>query len=488
MNLEVETTGGRIRGRSRRGIALFAGIPYAAPPVGELRWAPPQPAPRWRGVRDATRFGLAAPQVAATGMAGRLEVPWREDCLTLNVATPAADGGSRPVLVWIHGGAFRHGTSATPWYDGTSFAARGDVVVVSLNYRLGALGFCRLPGEPTSGLNGILDQIAALEWVRDNISAFGGDPAQVTVAGESAGAFSVVTLLSMERSAGLFQRAIAQSGAGHHVLGASRAALVAESLLHELDAADIDEARQRSTVEVLAAQSRVEARAHELLSRVEQPFYPSIDGDLLPARPVDLLAKGAGAEVALLTGTNADEMTLFGLGATTEESLAPAMAHYVDPPDELIALYRAAHPEASAGQIAVALTTDHVFRIPAIRAAEARWAHAGDTWMYLFDWKSRAFGGFLGATHALEIPFTFATLDVPGVELFLGTKQPPVRLSDAMHGAWTAFVRSGTPQTDVLPAWQPYDPGGRAVLRFADDIEVLADPPGAIREAWTGLR
>ncbi len=352
MNLEVETTGGRIRGRSRRGIALFAGIPYAAPPVGELRWAPPQPAPRWRGVRDATRFGLAAPQVAATGMAGRLEVPWREDCLTLNVATPAADGGSRPVLVWIHGGAFRHGTSATPWYDGTSFAARGDVVVVSLNYRLGALGFCRLPGEPTSGLNGILDQIAALEWVRDNISAFGGDPAQVTVAGESAGAFSVVTLLSMERSAGLFQRAIAQSGAGHHVLGASRAALVAESLLHELDAADIDEARQRSTVEVLAAQSRVEARAHELLSRVEQPFYPSIDGDLLPARPVDLLVEGAGAEVALLTGTNADEMTLFGLGATTEESLAPAMAHYVDPPDELIGLYRAAHPEASAGQIA----------------------------------------------------------------------------------------------------------------------------------------
>ncbi len=488
MSLLVETTSGPVRGRSRRGVALFAGMPYAAAPVGDLRWAPPQPALRWTEVRDATRFGLAAPQVAATGLAGRLEVPWNEDCLTLNVVTPAADDGRRPVLVWIHGGAFRHGTSATPWYDGTSFATRGGVVVVTLNYRLGALGFCRLDGEPTSGLSGILDQIAALEWVQDNIAAFGGDPDQVTVAGESAGAFSVVTLLAMERSDGLFRRAIAQSGAGHHVLTTSQAEAVAACFLAELGADDIDDARTRSAGEVLAAQSRVEARSTELLSLAEQPFYPSIDGDLLAARPVDLLAKGAGADVGLLTGTNGDEMTLFGVGATTEDALGAALAHYVDPPDEVIAAYRRQHPGASAGQIAVAFTTDYVFRIPAIRAAEARWAHGGETWMYLFDWKSRAFGGFLGATHALEIPFAFATLDAAGAELFCGTRNPPVELSDRMHQAWTAFVRSGSPQVADLPRWPRYEPDERAVLRFADDVEVLQDPDRATREAWADLR
>mgnify|MGYP001823815620 CR=1 FL=1 len=487
MQLEISTSGGAVRGRERNGAALFAGIPYAAPPVGRLRWAPPQPADPWTGVRDATRFGPAAPQLPGDGLTNSHEVRWDEDCLTLNVVTPGPDDAGRAVMVWLHGGAFRHGTGATPWYDGTSFALRGDIVVVTINYRLGALGFCRLDGEQTSGINGILDQIAALEWVRHNIAAFGGDPAKVTIAGESAGAFSVSTLTAMPQADGLFRGAVAQSGAGHHAVDAATADLVADRFLAELGAGSIDEARSRSALEILRAQARVEEAKAEFMSRVDQPFYPVADGVVLPARPVDLIAE-RGASVPMLTGTNADEMTLWGLGAVDDERLQWVLGQYAQPVEQLLPAYREELPAATAGEIAIAYAGDRTFRIPAVRLAEARHAHEADTWMYLFSWKSRAFGGALGATHALDIGFVFNTLDAAGFDVFLGTDDPPTGLAETMHDVWAAFIKTGRPHTDTVNDWPSYTPDDRAVLEFGDEVRLLDDPGAVTRKAWEGIR
>lgn len=487
MELTAVTTAGPVVGRERRGVALFAGIPYAAPPLGELRWAAPQPPEPWAEPRDATAFGSAAPQLPGDGLTNAAPVIWDEDCLTLNVCTPGVDSERRPVFVWIHGGAYRHGTGATPWYDGTSFAKRG-VVVVTINYRLGALGFCAVPGADAGGICGTLDQVAALGWVRDNIGAFGGDPSRVTIAGESAGAFSVATLTSMSATDGLFGQAIAQSGAGHHVLSANDAAAVADALLEELGAADLAAARSMDAMAVLEAQARVEARSHEFMHRLAQPFYPSVTAPLLPGHPIDLMAEGAGSDVAMLTGVNADETTLFGMGSTSDDRLERAMATYVDPSLPMIERYRAALPDASAGEIAVQISSDHMFAIPMVRMAEARAAHGADTWVYRFDWKSRAFGGSLGATHALEIPFTFNTLDRAGVDVFLGTTDLPVELAEIMHTAWVSFISTGVPETPGTGPWPTYRPDQRAVLEFAEKVQLLDDPAAALRSAWDGIR
>ncbi len=218
----INTASGAVQGRYRRGATLFAGIPYAEAPIGTLRFAPPTPKQPWTGIRDARSFSKAAPQLPGEGLTSRIPVNWNEDCLSLNIVTPATDHTKRPVYVWIHGGAYQHGQGATPWYDGSSFAIRGDIVVVTINYRLGAFGFCHLSphlGEQfeSAGINGFLDQLAAINWVRENIAAFGGDPDQITIGGESAGAFSVCNLLASPEAQGLFHKAIAQSGADQNI-------------------------------------------------------------------------------------------------------------------------------------------------------------------------------------------------------------------------------------------------------------------------------
>ncbi len=261
MEAIARTRQGRVEGREKEGVLLFAGIPYATPPTGEARFLPPRPHPGWEGVRPAKRFGKVAPQVPSPlgGFLDALNLDWDEDCLTLNVATPALDDAARPVMVWIHGGAFLTGTSATPWYNGASFARRGDLVVVSINYRLGALGFLYL-GEQRdelsrSGNNGILDQIAALEWVRDNIRGFGGDPDNVTIFGESAGGMSVGTLLGAPAARGLFHRAIPQSGACHNSLSRDAAARVAELFSEKAGVSDVEELRRLPVERILEAQT-----------------------------------------------------------------------------------------------------------------------------------------------------------------------------------------------------------------------------------------
>ncbi len=494
----AKTLSGEVRGRERNGVLLFAGIPYAAPPIGERRFRPAEAPDAWSGVCDATRFGPAAPQLAGDGLVGNPNVRWDEaGCLTLNVCTPACDDARRPVLVWIHGGGFRSGQGAIPWYDGSSFARNG-IVVVSLNYRLGALGFTHLAeiggsDYASSGSIGIQDQLAALRWVRSNVAAFGGDPEQVTIAGESAGGMSVGTLLGAAGASGLFRGAIPQSGAAQHLLDAKAGAEVARHFARALGAGSITEILAAPPECILAAQAEVEKLSRERVIADAggiggMPFMPVVDGSAITEPPLAAVRAGRARGVNVLVGTNADEMTLFGVPEVDDAKLTRFAGRYFVDAAGAVETYRAEQPTASAREVALAMATDHVFRIPAVRLAEAHAGSGGRTWKYLFSWKSRAFGGRLGATHALEIPFAFNTLDRPGVDAMLGPGERPDALAQRMHAAWTSFVKRGDPACDETGAWSRYDEASREVMEFGARVGVLRDPASATRALWAGLR
>jgi para-nitrobenzyl esterase len=486
MSTIVTTTFGPVQGVVKDDVLLFSGIPYAAAPTGPLRFQAAQPHAGWEEVRSASRFGKAAPQLATGSMTAAVPVPWSEDCLFLNITTPAADDQKRPVFFWIHGGGYRTGQGAVPWYNGAQFAKQGDIVTVSINYRMGALGFTDLsrfgPQYATSGVNGILDQITALEWVRDNIAAFGGDPSQVTIGGESAGAFAVSTLLGSPRAQGLFQRAIAQSGAAQHTLTTEAGGIVTDALLAALQASDMADLQAASVDDILAAQAQIDLEMRAgLSSRLGSvaPFYPVAGNDVLPVSPLLAISRGMGAAVALLTGTNKDEATLFVLNPVDADKLAKEAANYGGG-QALIACYKGLYPQASTTELSIALATDFSFRIPALRLAEARAEAATGTWMYQFNWESRS--GQLKATHALEIPFVFNNLGKPGVDVFLGPGATPQALADTMHSAWTQFIRTGNPN------WPAYDLQRRCTMVFDTESAVVFDPDEGRRGVWEGIR
>jgi para-nitrobenzyl esterase len=488
----AQTACGTVRGRHRRGVQLFAGIPYAEPPVGDRRFAPPTPHDSWDGTRDALRFGKAAPQLPGEGLTNRVLLAWDEDCLTLNVVTPAADDARRPVYVWIHGGAYQHGQGATPWYDGTSFAIRGDIVVVTINYRLGALGFCHLSPHlgdrfASAGVNGFLDQLAALGWVRDNIAAFGGDPDRVTVGGESAGAFSVCNVLASPHAAGLVHRAIAQSGAAHNTHDPESGKEISAQFLAALGEPNAAELPEIGADRILEAQQQVIVERSTRPSHGPEPFYPVWGHEALPRAPHELIAEGAGSEVGLLTGTNEDEMALWGVTGLSEDRVHRYTARMSPDADAVLACYRQRLSDVEAGWVACAIATDRVFRVPAIRLAENRHANGAATWMYRFSWDSRAFEGQFGAAHALEIPFTFNTLDGPGTDVFLGEGPRPDALAETMHDSWIAFIRHGDPSTSALGDWPPYEPDCRLVMDLDDECGLLADPESDEREIWESV-
>jgi len=486
MGTITETTSGPIQGRVKDDVLLFAGIPYAAPPIGNRRFRAAIAAEPWNEVRTTTRFGPAAPQVPTGGMTDSQAVIWNEDCLFLNVCTPSLDESKRPVLFWIHGGGYRTGQGAIPWYNGSSFALNGDIVVVSINYRMGALGFTDLSrfGDEyaTSGINGILDQITALEWVRDNIGSFGGDPDQVTIAGESAGGFAVSTLLGCERAQGLFHRAIAQSGAAHHTMSPDAGARVADLLLTEVGAESIEGLIAASANEILQAQQRVDAlfrEGKETLSETVTPFYPVYGNDVLTISPLKAIRSGVGSGIDVLLGSNKDEATLFIMGEVEDGKLTKE-ADYYGGGEALVHAYKKNLPGASVRDLSIALSTDFTFRIPALRLAEARCEQEAKTWMYLFKWESR--NPKLKSTHALEIPFTFNTLDKPGVSLFIGEGPLPQGVADFMHESWISFIRDGN------PGWATYELADRATMCFDETSEIVMDPDKDRRRAWEGIR
>ena len=494
MDLMVVTKQGAVRGVGSGGVAAFRGIPYAAPPVGADRFLAPRAHEAWDGVRDATAYGPTAPQspypAPYDALLANPIVPG-DEYLNLNVWTPEPGSARLPVMVWIHGGAFVNGSGAVPTYDGSRFARDG-VVCVTINYRLGVEGFASLAGAPAN--RGLLDQVAALEWVRDNVAAFGGDPDDVTIFGESAGAMSVTSLLSMPRASGLFRRAIAQSGAGHHVLTPGTAERIAAMLGERLGVAPtLDGLADLPTATLLDAQAYLQLDAQvnrdpERWGEVvlnAMAWEPVADGDVLPARPIDSVASGAGPAVDLLVGTNRDEQNLFilptGVIDAIDDGLAATLAAAYGLPAEALETYRSARPGVPAGAVLSAVVTDWFFRIPALRLAEANVGRGLTSHVYEFTWPSPAFAGRLGACHALELPFVFDTLDSEKAEALTGP-EPPQALATAMHEAWVAFARTGD------PGWPRYEPGRRLTMSFGETCEVAEDPAGAERRLWDGIR
>jgi para-nitrobenzyl esterase len=495
-NLVVTTRQGQLRGRVIDGVAAFKGIPYAAPPFGPNRFQAPRPAQSWEGVRMAVEYGHVPPQPPYVPpfdqLLGDQGTPG-EDCLNLNVWTPDPSIGGLPVMMWIHGGAFMRGSGALRTYDGRHFARDG-VVCVTINYRLGADGFLYL-GDGIAN-RGLLDQVAALEWVQENIKAFGGDAARVTIFGESAGAFSVATLLSMLRARGLFQRAIAQSGAAQHTISVATAQMVGRNLAEKLAVAP--------TVASIAAvplERLVEAQAELAAELAVRPdptrwgevaangmiFEPVVDGEVVPGRPLERIVAGAGADVDLMIGTTTEEWRFFlvptgAIDRVTEERLSTTARVMGLDVEHALSVYRASRPQATPGDLLGALITDWFFRIPALRLAEAREKNRGSTHMYEFAWRSPLFDGRFGAVHALEIGFVFDNLGREGA-MGLAGNEPPQALADVIHRAWVAFATNGT------PGWSPYDARERTVMRFdGAGGTVVADPAANERQLWEGIR
>ncbi len=515
MSAIVETSYGKLEGVEQDGLAVFRGIPFAKPPVGDLRFRAPERAERWEGVRDASRFGAACPQgpragaeqpaSVFAGMFGQGDLDIDEDCLTLNVWTPDVDGGQRPVMVWIHGGGFRTGSGSSPLYDGAKLAKRGDIVVVTINYRLAVFGFLHL--ESLEGANfGILDQIAALEWVRDEIEAFGGDPDEVTIFGESAGAKSVETVLATPRSKGLYRRAIAQSTyspAMEPEAAAETAKLVLAQL--KLDAGDAEALRSIPSGRLLEAQQLMQeaAMAAGASGGAVAGFAPVVDGDVLPEHPVEAIAGGIVQDVPLLLGTNLDESKLFGammpeLRDIDEDGLIERLGAIVPGADQdeavarrAVDVYRSAREargeRAEPADVWFAISTDHMFRYHSTRVADAQSGQQDRTYMYLFTWQGTAFEGALGACHALDLPFVFDNWGNPLAEL-AGPGPEASALAHQMQDAWLAFAKTGDPNHEGLPAWERFDAKTRATMILGDECGMQAAPMEEERLFWESLR
>jgi len=496
-NPTVTTNAGVLRGQSTGGISIFKGIPFAAAPAGAELFQPPRPA-KWEGVREALEFGPKPPQSDYPPMVKPLIPPELtgpgEDCLTLNVWTPELGAAGLPVMVWIAGGMFEyHATGASPLYDGTAFARDG-VVLVSINYRVGAPGFLFLD-DGVANL-GLLDQIAALAWVRDNIAAFGGDPNKVTIFGESAGGLSVGTLLAVPQAKGLFRRAIIESGGSQIVTSAATARRIGQRLAKILGVEPTRSAIATAPVsKLIEAQNKLRGelsaapdpqRWGEVL-QFGLPWAPVVDGSVLPGVPLDLVRSGAGADVDLLSGFNAEEWRLFlvpggAIDQIPPPALAGAIAGFGLPVEPTLAAYAALHPGASPGDLLAAVMTDWYWRIPAMRVADAHAQSGGSgaTYMYDFAWRSLQFGGRLGASHAIEIPFVFDTLG-PQAEPLLGAS-PLQALAGDIHAAWVNFARTGD------PGWVAYDTTRRATMRFDLSSRVVDDPLAQERMLWEGVR
>jgi para-nitrobenzyl esterase len=484
---------GAVRGRLEDGLAVFRGIPFAEPPVGEARFQAPRPVRGWDGVRDALAFGPPPPQESGfQGRRGVLEGPTGDDWLTVNVWTPAPDPAARrPVMVWIYGGAYKLGHAGSPGYDAQHIARDGDLVVVSLNYRVGIEGFARIDGAPAN--RGLLDQVAALEWVRENITAFGGDPERVTVFGESAGAGSVASLLVMPSASGLFRRAVVQSVPDSFFSDALArdiaSAIAAEAGLRPTaaDLATVDPRQLPVAGETLTAKMHQYEYRWGSVAHTLTPFAPVVDGEVLPTTPWEGVAAGAARDVELILGHNREETRLFTvlggqLGKITEEEAATTLRRFGPGPDPEEA-YRAAFPGASPGELDELVRSDRVFRMSCLHLAEAQVGAGGRAHVYELTWPAPGLGGVLGACHGLDIPLLFGTFTADLGNLVFADVEPSpeaLALSSRFRASWTAFARTGD------PGWPAYDTEHRSVQVLDTEPVVTAYPEEASRQLWEG--
>jgi len=484
----ADTSSGKVAGyEAPGGLKVFLGIPYAEPPVGPLRFAPPQPAASWAHVRPAYRFGPTCPQMKDEYEPASL-LHQDEDCLSLNIWTPGLDAEKRPVVVYIHGGGFIEGGSGDPLYNGEHLARRGDMVVASLNYRVAALGFLYLdefgPEFAGSGNLALQDQAAGLAWIRNNVERFGGDPDQITLMGESAGSVSVMFHMMSPGSRGLFRRAIAQSGTVNLSRTPAQAAKTTQRFLELAGVRDVDGLRALSAARIVELEKEI---LDEAGFEADLVFSPVLDGVTVPADPVRAFQEGAAAGIALLNGTNLDEYRYWLLYFSTLKyiptgvvvALAPTVGERLGPSlDAAVDHYRRTLPRPGISGATFALVTDMMFRIPHIRVSDLQSRHA-PVWMYRFDWPSRA-SADLGACHAIELPFVFRTFDSPTSDQIVGP-DPPLGLSDDMMDAWIGFARTGDPGHAGMPEWPVYETGRRATMILGEEPGVRADPDKASR-------
>jgi para-nitrobenzyl esterase len=487
----VETRHGPVRGRVEDGLQVFRGLRYGAAPIGPRRFRPPQPPERWSKVFEADTFGAAAMQTPGAD-APKTEVH-SEDCLFLNVWTAGLDAKKRPVMVWLHGGAFAEGAAGRPTYYGDHFA-RDEVVLVSVNHRLNVFGFTQLPDSwgpayKSSGLAGMLDIVLALKWVKANIAQFGGDPDNVTIFGESGGGGKVSLLLGMPPAKGLFHRAIIQSGASLEAAPRPYAQALGGALIDVLGVkpGDVSALAAIDGKTVLESQTAATEKVKALAPKgfLIDGFVPSIDGEALPRGPFTPGPQPWIADVPLLIGTNRDEMTLFlgnapaVINQTSAQFEAGVREALPARADAVIAALGAAHPGATPGDLTIAFQTAKTFWIDSVTLADRKLNQPAPVWMYRMDWESPAFGGKLKAGHAMELSLVFGTYD--NIRFFVGPGDGPPRLSAQMHPAWVAFARTGDPQTPNLPTWPRYDRQKRLTMIFNLESEVISDPQGDLR-------
>ena len=507
----VETASGKVRGSTRDGIHAFKGIPYGASTAGGNRFQPPRPPAHWAGVRDTLALGGRAPQWQGTptrrpGMAtflGPVDTsPETEECLNLHVWTPGLGGGKRPVMVWLHGGAFHFGSANRAVTDGANLARRGDVVVVAVNHRLNILGHLDLAaigGEryAQSGNAGVLDLVAALEWVRDNIERFGGDPGNVTMFGESGGGGKVSVLLAMPKACGLFHRAVIQSGAAVRVSTRERAAALAEAALQQLGVTrnSLDKLQTLSVEQLIAAitpaKQKVGRPALPLLDRYD--FGPVADGSDLPQQPCDPEPTSFSDGIPLLIGDTKDEATRFLADddavwnrTLTEGQLRDRLTAIAGgAADRLFDLYRTRDPDANPAELLIAALTHGQFWVRSALFAERKAARGkAPVYMYSLAWETPTFDGRLKSPHAVDLPFVF---DNTGVAKGTAGAPGAVELAAIMSASWITFARSGKPQIGALPDWPPYTSDRRNVMVFDRECRVVADPDRDARLLWARI-
>ena len=505
---EVTTAYGKILGTASNGVYAFKGIPYGASTAGANRFMPPRKPEPWPGVRQAMVYAGRSPQ--APGSAQRPELanvwgpidklPVGEDCLTLHVWTPGLDSAKRPVMVWLHGGAFSYGSANSPRYDSNNLARRNDVVVVAVNHRLNIFGHLDLSGVggekfAPSGNVGVLDLVAALEWVRDHAARFGGDPGNVMIFGQSGGGGKVSALLAMPSAKGLFHKAVIESGASVRFAEPERTRQLADAVLKQLGIAPNQLADlQQLPIEKLQAaltpaQKTLPKPRYPLLDRYN--FGPVIDGRVLPAQPYDPAATALSDDIPLLIGGTRTESSIFlapddavwNRTITEDELVKRIKALAGDRAEGLLAYYKQHYPAASPTDRLLFMTTGSNFEVRSMMLGERKAAKGkASVWMYRFDWETPAYEGRLRSPHSMEVPFVFDTLAVIGEQ---HKKEGYQALADKVSKAWATFARTGNPAHPSLPAWPAYSAEHRNTMIFNDTCQVAVDPDGEARQLWS---
>jgi para-nitrobenzyl esterase len=493
----IETAQGQVRGSINNGVHSFKGLPYGDTTGDANRFRPPMPPPAWTGVRDTYEFGARAPQHNRASVPAnawiRSDTPMGEDCLRLNIYTPGLDdatrsGEARPVMVYLHGGGYNAGAGDAPGVDGSNLARQGDVVVVTVNHRLNVFGFCHFGDSAAeefadAGNAGILDIVAALRWVRENIEAFGGDASNVTIFGQSGGGSKVAVLMTMPSAKGLFHNAIMQSSSSHLRLATPETAARAHhALLAQLEMPNADAA----ALQGVPAQRLLDAyKAAVGACHGNDSFRPIVDGRSILNHPFDLAAPDLAAQIPLLIGSCETEKSFYDVVADpaslpmTREQMQADVARFVGVDNSaastLITDYESRRPGVSMRDLFNVLTSDHMYRRNAITAAERKAALGGaPAYLYEFTWKTPVLGGMLKTPHTLCIPFVFGTVDV--AEAFTGTGPEQAALSEKVMGAWLAFVRTGDPNHAGLPKWDTFDARTRPTMIFDNQAVVENDP------------